>query len=328
MIVALVGFAIAFPLFETFSRLGWWGPPLGFCLVFPYFAILNSRIGHGQTLGKRLMRIRVIEEAGNTISFWKAVARYAVFGVPYFLNEVLLPVTRTPWIVSALVSIVVFGIGGTTLYLILFNRHTRQGLHDLAVGSYVAEADKDGPLRIAPIWRGHWVILGSLLVVTFLGTGILGNKLKQWGPFPQLLEDVRLVEGLKGVQAAGVQDTNTKNYKSGEKQTILIVNVYWTGESTDKQGFPGLNGNLAGDVKEKWASKQAFADQVAKLVIEHDSTVKDHDLLKVVVIRGYNLGIAHAQVSYFYEHTPVEWNARLFGTSPARTLRRANSSGD
>jgi hypothetical protein len=228
----------------------------------------------------------------------------------------VLPLTRTPWMVSALVSIVVFGIGGTTLYLILFNRHTRQGLHDLAVGSYVADADKDGPLRIVSIWRGHWVILGSLLVMTFLATGILGNKQKQWGPFPQLLEDVRLVEGMEGVQAAGVQDMNQKNFDSEEKKKILIIRVYWTGESTDKQGFPGLNGNITGDFKEKWASKQGFADQVARLVIEHDPTVKDHDQLKIVVIRGYNLGIAHAEVSYFYQHTPVEWNARLFAASP------------
>jgi hypothetical protein len=33
------------------------------------------------------------------------------------------------------------------------------------------------------------------------------------------------------------------------------------------------------------------------------------------MIRGYDLGIAHAQVSHSFEHTPAEWNAHLFGTS-------------
>jgi len=302
---------VALPFFEAFSRLGSWGPLVGFCLVLPYFAILDSGIGNGQTPGKRLMHVQVIDKNGATISPGKSVVRYTVFAVPYFLNELLLPLTRTPWAVSVLISIVIFGFGGATLYLVLFNRHTRQGIHDLSVGSYVVVAGRDGAPKIKPIWGTHWVVLGLTLAVLFFGTGILGSKLAQWGPFPQMLEDVRLVEGIEGVQAAGVQDMNQNNFGSGERKKILVINVYWAGESADKQTF---SGSLAGDVKEKWASKQDIADQVARLIIGHDSTVNDHDSLKVVVIRGYNLGVARAQISYFYQHTPAEWNARLFGT--------------
>ena len=309
LVLGLVGFVIGLPLFETFSSLGPWGPLVGFCLAFPYFAILNSSIGNGQTLGKRLMRIKVIDRNGNTIPFWKSVIRYGVFAVPYFLDEVMLPTTRTPWVVSILVSVAVFGVGGVSLYLVVFNRRTRQGVHDLAAGSYVADADKEGALRIEPSWRFHWLILGALLGSLFVGTGVFSDKLKQWRPFPQLLEDVRLVEGMEGVQAAGAQDMTSRNSSSGEKKTTLVINVYWAGKSTDHP-FTGTLTN------EGWAEKQTIADQVAKLIIGHDSTVKEHDSLKVVVIRGYSIGIAHAQISYFYEHTPAEWNARLFGTSP------------
>jgi hypothetical protein len=256
------------------------------------------------------MHLRVIDKNGNTISFWRSVVRYSVFAVPYFLNEMTLPATRTPWVVSILVAVVVAGVGGATLYLVLFNRHTRQGVHDLAVGSYVADADKDGSLKIEPIWGWHWVIIGLLLIALFLGTGVLGDKLAQWGPFPQLLEDVRLVEGMEGVQAAGVQDLNTSNSGSGEKKKILVINVHWAGKSADKQAFAD---DWKTNFEEKWENKQPIADQVAKLIIEHDPTVKEHDQLKITVIRGYSLGIAHAQVAYHYQHTPAEWNARLFG---------------
>jgi uncharacterized RDD family membrane protein YckC len=314
IILGAVGTLLALPFFETLSRLGWRGPLVGFCIALPYFAILNSSVGNGRTLGKRLMRIQVVDKNGSTISLRRSAVRYAVFAIPYFLNDLLLPMTRTPWAVSGLKAIVVVGFGGATLYLVFFNRHTRQGLHDLAVGSYVAVADKEGPLKIEPIWGTHWVILGSLLVVIFLSTGILGNELARWGAFPQMLEDVRLVEDMEGVQAAGAQELNQNNFGSREKKNILIINVYWVGKSAEKQT---ATGNFAGDLKEKWASKQAFADQIAKAIIGHDPTVNDHDSLKVVIIRGYNLGIAHAQVSYFYQHTPAEWNARLFGTSSA-----------
>jgi uncharacterized RDD family membrane protein YckC len=314
IILFIAATLVAMPFFETFSRLGSWGPLVGFCFALPYFAILDSSVGSGRTLGKRLVHIQVVGKEGATISFAKSVIRYTVFAVPYFLNELLLPLTRTPWVVPVLMSIVIFGVGGATIYLLLFNRHTRQGLHDLSAGSYVAVADRDGPPKIEPIWGTHWVILGLTLAVLFLGTGILGNKITRWGPFPQMLADVRLVEDIEGVQAAGIQDMNQSNVGSGEKKKILIINVYWIGESADKHTF---SGSLTGDFKEGWASKQAFADQVAKLIIGHDSIVNDHDSLKVVVIRGYNLGIARAQISYFYQHTPAEWNARLFGTSSA-----------
>jgi len=59
------------------------------------------------------------------------------------------------------------------------------------------------------------------------------------------------------------------------EEKILVINVYWTGKSADEE---------------------SFADQVAKLILERDSKVKDHDLLRVTIIRGYDIGIAHAQV--------------------------------
>ncbi|HEX3119169.1 MAG TPA: RDD family protein, partial [Candidatus Acidoferrum sp.] len=70
--VIILGVAInllALPFFNVLSRIGAWGGLIGFCVSFPYFAILNSRIGDGQTLGKRWMNLRVIDSTGESISF-------------------------------------------------------------------------------------------------------------------------------------------------------------------------------------------------------------------------------------------------------------------
>jgi len=294
-IVGLAGFIITVPFFDTLSRLGSYGRLLGFMLALPYFAILNSSIGNGQTLGKRWMHIQVTDEQGQTISFGKSLVRYTVFAVPYYLNQITLPTTRTPWIISSSISVVIFVVGGATLYMVLLNRRTRQGVHDLAVGSYVVDSNKTGPLRKQPIWKAHWLILGSLIVALTLSGAFLGNKLEKWGPFPELFEDIRLVEGMEGVQSAGAQDLNWVNWGSETKKKILVINVQWTGKS---------------------AEEEAVANQIAKLILEHDSNVANHDLLKVVMIRGYDLGIAHAQVSRSFEHTPSDWKSRLYGTPP------------
>jgi uncharacterized RDD family membrane protein YckC len=303
IIVGIAGGVVAIPFFETFSHLGAWGRVLGFCMALPYFAILDSAIGNGQTLGKRWMHLQVVDALGNTIPFGKSLVRYTLFAVPYYLNGISLPVTRTPWIVSALISVVIFVVGGANFYLVFFNRHTRQGIHDLAVGSYVAEADKIGPLKTQPIWKMHWVILGSLIVILSLATGILGNKLAKWGAFPQMLRDVRLIENMAGVQRAGVEDLTNSNFSGGGKERILVVNVFWTGKSADEE---------------------AFANRAAKLILQNDPNVPNYDLLRVVMIRGYDLGIANAHVSSAFEHTPAQWNAIQFEGSPTERSTPSN----
>ncbi len=235
------------------------------------------------------MHIRVVDKNGATISFWRSVFRYMLFTVPYYLEETFLS-PRTPEVVSTSVSLFTSGLLASTLYLVVFNSRTRQGIHDLLVGSYVADADKDGPLKAESTPKVHWWILGLLLTGAFVGTEILGNNLAKSGDFSQLLDDVRLVGGLTDVQAVRVQDLNWRFDEPNRKKT-LVISVRWSGASADEP---------------------EFADQVAKLVIEHDTHINAHDSLRVEVIRGYYLGIAHAQVSHYYEHTLSGWNARFF----------------
>jgi uncharacterized RDD family membrane protein YckC len=293
IIVGIAATVIALPFFEIFSRLGLWGRVVGFCMALPYFAILNSSIGNGQTLGKRWMHLQVVDVRGNTITFGKSLIRYALLAIPYFLNEISLPVTRTPWIASSLIAVVIFGVGGANIYLVCFNRHTRQGIHDLAVGSYVADADKLGPLETRPIWKMHWVILGMLLVVVSSAAWILSTKVAKLDAFPQLLDDARLIENVEGVQQAGVEDST--NWNDGKKTNILVINISWAG---------------------KVANEEAFADRTAKLILQSDPKIEDYDLLRIVMIRGYDLGIAHARITHNFEHTPSGWKDRLSGTSP------------
>ncbi len=52
------------------------GRLVGFCLALPYFVVLNSRIGDGQTLGKRVMHLQVVDKSGEPISLAKSFVRY------------------------------------------------------------------------------------------------------------------------------------------------------------------------------------------------------------------------------------------------------------
>lgn len=47
---------------------------LNFCLIFGYFALFEA-FWHGQTPGKRLMKLRVIKDSGRQITFFESLAR-------------------------------------------------------------------------------------------------------------------------------------------------------------------------------------------------------------------------------------------------------------
>jgi uncharacterized RDD family membrane protein YckC len=277
LILALPVFLISLPLFEHLSRLGSWGRLLGFLIAFPCFVVLNSNMGNGQTVGKRVMHLQVIDANENTLSLGKSVVRYVVIAIPYFLNGLLLPTSWTSTqIVSYLLGLIVFGVGGLALYLVLSNRRTRQGLHDLAVGSYVVTAGGVGRPYRQPIWRMHWVIIAGLFVV-LTSLGMLVSKFISRDAFREQLQDVRLVESLDGVHQAGVNDLHWQNFGAGEKKRILVVNIRWAGKS---------------------GQESALAKQAARLIIQNDPEIKAYDLIRVVTVRGYDLGIASGWRSY------------------------------
>ena len=103
-----------------------------------------------------------------------------------------------------------------------------------------------------------------------------------------MLDDVRLVEGVNGVQRAGAQGLRS-GFGGTEMKATLVISVFWSGSSGEEE---------------------AFADRIGKMVLQKDPTARVHDAIRVVVVRGYNIGIAHARVTHAFEHTPAEWSAR------------------
>jgi uncharacterized RDD family membrane protein YckC len=55
---------------------------LNFCLVWGYFALFEA-YWHGQTPGKRVMKLRVIKDSGRQITFFEALARNLLRVVDY-----------------------------------------------------------------------------------------------------------------------------------------------------------------------------------------------------------------------------------------------------
>src|SRR5262249_52232625 len=202
---------LAWTFFDLLVRAGAWCSLIGLLIAIPDFPFLNSRIANGQTIGKRLMHLQVVDANGVPISFARSALRYAVLFVPFLLDALVLPTSRTPQLLQYVISTVVLVVGGATFYLILFNRHTRQGAHDLAAKSFVADSNEYGQLSRPAIWTGHWVILGALLSVYFVCIFYLG--IAGEGKYSRWSSSLSQIESLDHVSAAGVSDLTW--YQSG-----------------------------------------------------------------------------------------------------------------
>lgn len=297
-IVGVAAFLLTIPFFNSLSKLGPYGPLVGTILALPYYAILNSKLGGGQTLGKRVLDIQVIDATGQTISFPVSILRYGMLFVPYFLSDVALPTTRTPWLVSLCIQVLGV-VSAATFYLLILNRNTRQGIHDLAAGTFVTQADLLAPPSTKPLWKPHWLIFGLLVVAFYAGGWIVGKKITAWGPFPQMMEDVTLLEKMQGVQSANVLDQTSYTAGRDNSKHSLVITVNWAGDSADRT---------------------AFADQVAKAILSNDAGAQNYDTLRVAIVRGYNIGIARSSITYSFEHSPSQWISRWSGEhTPAST---------
>ena len=86
-LLGLFGQALGIVIPGLLSRAGAWGWTIGFTIVVSYFGVLNSRIGGGQSLGKRVAKIRVVGSDGNPISLGRSALRAFVLSAPFFLSD-------------------------------------------------------------------------------------------------------------------------------------------------------------------------------------------------------------------------------------------------
>jgi uncharacterized RDD family membrane protein YckC len=186
LLLGLVGVILGLLWFDPLARLGGWGRLLGFCVSLVYFGVLNSAIGGGQTLGKGTMKIQVVDRSGHSISPGRSFLRYTVLGAPYFLNHLLIPPNVAMSPIGLAVGFILFGFGGAIVYLYMFNRRTRQSLHDLVAGTFVTRTSPPGQIA-GSIWRPHLVAVGVWFMAV-IGSCVAMAALSRQGVVPGLLK--------------------------------------------------------------------------------------------------------------------------------------------
>jgi len=285
--IGVLGFILGMFFFDFFAQIGAYGRIVGFCIALAYFGLLNSSIGKGQTIGKRIMKIECVNRNGEHISLVRSLIRYTILSVPFFLNGLLIPPSVVQSPIGYIIGFVIFGFGGAVIYLYIFNRRTRQSLHDLAVRTFVVKANIKGEVIASPVWKLHLIIVGIWFFVTISFCAVAPMITKK-GVFPELLAVQKSIQSTGKVHAATAFVGKSWGSMGGKRweSTYFHSNAIWKTRPEDYQ---------------------AAASEVASLVLSGYSKIMDKDVLAVTVMYGFDIGIARAWIKQNFHYSPQEW---------------------
>lgn len=164
IILALGGCIVSLAFFEPLASLGVWARLIGFAVATVYFGLFDSGWGGAGSPGKKLIGIRVVDDAGRVIGMSRSFLRAALICAPLILNNFYMAQA------GDYPHLAVNGLLGgwmiASLYVLVFNRRTRQGLHDLATRTFVirGRATRQG-LAGVTFWRPHLMIASAIFAL-------------------------------------------------------------------------------------------------------------------------------------------------------------------
>jgi uncharacterized RDD family membrane protein YckC len=286
--------------FRWASSLGQAGRLIGFGVALLYFGLLNSSLGGGRTIGKRLFGIRVIDRAGGALSPMRSGLRFLIIALPIFLNGLWFDVTpdELKWpiyLAGTVLALVIFGGGGAIVYLFVFNRRTRLSLHDLAVGSFVV---RDPPGRVSAAIstpRVHLIVASLWFSAVLIGTVIftwIANRPENIESMKPVAELQRAIRAQFGLQQVKVTLSTTSKSSGGQNSTTSWLQIVAKADVSQD----GL-GPLVSDI--------------AAAVLDRDPDLLGRNILTVHVWRGFDLGITNWSDSYNESHDAAAWREKL-----------------
>jgi hypothetical protein len=171
---------------------------------------------------------------------------------------------------SELLTILVFGVGLSIGYLLLFNRHTRQSLHDLAVGAYVVK-HASGPIEDGVrVWPIHFGVVG-VIVIAAAALPYVTQGLAKSGTFASLLSVQQGLQQVPDVRHATV--SVGVNTFASRKQSTTTTHI--------------VSSKLY--LSRRVADLDSLANKSAQIILERDPSAQREDAIEITLIYGTTL---------------------------------------
>ena len=196
---------------------------LGYALVVAYYGLCNSSLNQGQTLGKTLLKVKVIHSSGDYLAVSQSLFRAAILYAPICLLSACQFIGSA--LISTLLSFIFVVIYAWTLYLYIFNKNNRRSLHDYAANSIVVNAD----VAIQPIqvlWKGHYIFISIITALCIFYFVADHQSLKRLSSGSAHLNELQSKQPniIKILNVS--QDISDQDHKASMHMYTLYVNKY------------------------------------------------------------------------------------------------------
>lgn len=288
LVLGIAGFSLVFLFKSPLQAMGNWAWLVGFAVSLLYFGLMDSQLGSGQTIGKWLLGIQVVDVSGRFLNFPRALLRSLVFITPFMLNGRISIQSLHPGFWGLLLSVLVLGGMAAIVYLAIFNRVTRQSLHDLAAGSYVTRVRVE-PRPPGAVWKPHFAVVAVLFLLVIVGDIVL-RHLTHEHPFKEMLAARQaLLEQSEVRRVTSITSGTTHFWRSGQTKTTI------QGISVIAVIKPGNEG-----------SDDRLARRLARIVMAKIPESRQQDYVRIWLVRGLDIGIWSEWHRSPHDYKPLE----------------------
>ncbi len=288
IVIGIIGFLSGLLLADFYMSLGNYGRLIGFAAVLVYFTFSDSFFFAGQTIGKKIMGIKVVNCQSKLISIQLSFARSLIYSFTVLLNGLTLSNPKYAYIIL-FTSFILFSICLFELYYFFLYKKTGRFFHDVLSKTFVVK-QSNGTI---PIKVSRKIVRWSLIIpviAVFLIT--ITNYMT---PALQINDMVVLANSIQ-----------TKLPLNNAMVTRGVTRFYGTDGSSETKYVA-----ITALKKNKTDSNENLAVEIARIAISSGFSFQKEEILSIQINTGYDIAIARNITYESFRSTLEEWNKKL-----------------
>lgn len=268
---------------DLLLAMGDWAVLTGFIIFVLYYGLQNSVLCKGQTIGKRIFKIKIVSENGQYLTPTQSVLRSIILTPILIFNNIVLPIGYASMVWTMVVGCL------TLIQIILFlaNKPARQLLHDLIIKSVCINANAEiqnvEKNKVKLAWAiGIPILIGLISFVPLcnLTTKMLGMSMQELGSLQQST-NAKLI----GIHA-NYSKNNTNGITSAISYTIEIPNI---------------------NIQDQKLCTDSMAKFISVLSKSNDK-IKEFNIIGVTIVQTINTGLFRYSRDFSQSGSWQQWD--------------------
>jgi len=276
IILAIIGAGLGTILSFEFAQLANHGVLVGWLIATIYFGISNSKIASGQSVGKKMTSLQVVDNNGDFLNIRQAFIRSLFFTTPFFLLEYFQNLSLTPQIISHLLGAINIAYYVGLLYFFIANKQDRRTVHDIFAKTCVKFQDQT-EVAIQEVSKLKVYVYSGIVTIilaSFIGTYFWFNTVSDLTEVFEANQDVLTEMAVEISELEEVLWIASSKINVTVDSEVGIVVEAWTRQNVNE------------------INPEAIYDQIINIVSSKSFKISRIDYSEVILNYGYDIGIA------------------------------------